>query len=362
MHLEQVDVVGRQIPFADAFPVSYEDHVFTDHLFVRIQTDTGITGYGEGTALPWFTGETTAGMVAAAEEWFTPLLEGESLDDAVADFDAHLDTVPGNPGAKAGFELALLDLLGKRAKRPVHELLGPTVRETIPLVYPIPGVDADRAAELVDDGLDRGFRRFKIKATGDLAGDIDRIDTVLGALPGGATARVDPNTSWETATTAQSVLDQLDATDQLEYIEQPTDPARPAELRQLWDDAGIPVFADEYVHDLTDVVHLADEHLAAGCHLKLAKAGSLRRMSTMAAVANRFGLAATPVSAMGTSLEATAICHLAATIRKIPLACELDPALIDEDPTTDPLEIEPEISVPAGPGLGVGLDDSVFAG
>jgi len=358
--ITEADVVGRRIPLADDFPVSYEEHVDTEHLFVRLHTDEGAVGYGEGTSLPWFTGETLPGMVAAAEEWLLPTVVGEQLEDAVADFDERARQFPHNPGAKAAVELALLDLRGKRAGVPVRDLLGPTVRSEIPLVYPIPGVAPDRALELADEGIEAGFDRFKIKATGNVDNDIDRIDAVTGRLPDGATARVDPNTSWENTPKATRILERLANPDQLEYVEQPVSPDRPTDLRALWYDTGIPVFADEFVNGPADVTDLGEDGLAAGCHLKLAKTGSLSRMSAMAETANDYAMAATPVSAFGTSLEATAICHLAATVRKIPLACELDPGLIAADPTTAPLEIRPTISIPEGPGLGIDLAEDLF--
>lgn len=360
MRITEAEVVSRRIPLADDFPVSYEEHVDTEHLFVRLHTDAGLVGDGEGTALPWFTGETLEGMVAAAEDWLLPTVVGADLEAAAAAFDERSRAFPGNPGAKAAVDLALLDLRGKRAEVPVRELLGPTVREEIPLIYPIPGVSAERARELVEEGIEAGFDRFKIKATGDIDADVARIDAVTERLPEAGTARVDPNTSWQTAPRAMGVLERLAHPDRLEYLEQPVRPDRPADLRTLWESTGTPVFADEFVHEPRDVTRLGEEGLAAGCHLKLAKTGSLTQMASMAETANRYGMAATAVSAFGTSLEATAICHLASVIREIPLACELDPGLIGEDPTTAPFEIRPTIPVPEGPGLGIELSEELF--
>lgn len=360
MELTEVDVVGRDIPLADDFPVSYEEHTTTDHAFVRLRTDGDLTGYGEGTALPWFTGETTASMVAFVEDWLAPRIEGRSLDTAVRAFDQFRLEFPANPGAKAAVELGLLDLQGKRSGVPVRDLLGVSRRDVIPCVYPVPGVTPDRARELTDAGLDRGFQRFKIKATGDIAADVARIDAVLGQLPDGATARVDPNTGWERFPTARRAAEAIAEPSKLEYLEQPVVPDRPEDLRQLWHETGIDVYADEFVHGLADVERLGREGLAVGCHLKLAKTGSLRELSLMASIAGRHGLKAVAVSAFGTSLEASAVLNLAAVIPEIPLACELDPALIAEDPTSAPLTVEPETPVPSGPGIGVDLDDRLF--
>lgn len=360
MKITGVDVAGADVPLADDFPVSYEEHVTTDHVFVRLQTDGDLVGYGEGTALPWFTGETTDSMVAFVERWLVPRIEGRTANDAAAELESFANEFPGNPGAKAAVELALLDLRGKAAGVPVRDLLGPTVRETLPLVFPIPGWDAAKAGERTEAAVEEGFRRFKIKATGDVPADLDRINAVLEQLPDGATARIDANTGWREVPRAANAVAGIEYPERVEFLEQPIRADRPTDLRELWRETGIAVFGDEVVHGPTDVERLGREGLAAGCQLKLAKTGSLVEMSRMAATARSYDLAVTPVSAFGTSLEATAICHLGATIPNLSLACELDPGLIAEDPTTAPLSFAPEIPVPDGPGLGVELSASVF--
>lgn len=360
MKITDIDVAGRDIPIADDFPVSYESHTTTDHVFVRLHTDADLTGYGEGTALPWFTGETTASMVAFVEDWLAPRIVGKELDAAAADATAFADAFPSNPGGKTAINLALLDLRGKQAGVPVRELLGQTVNPEIPCVYPVPGLIPDRAAEVTHEGLDAGFSRFKIKATGDIDADVDRINTVTDILPADATARVDPNTSWKNFATAKRVVDRLTNPEKIEYFEQPVAPGRPDDLRRLWDATGIPVFADEFVHELADVERLGSDDLAAGIHLKLAKTGSLSTLAHLAETARYHGMKATAVSAFGTSLEVSAVLHLAATIPNIPSACELDPSLIAEDPTANPITVEPTMTAPDGPGLGIELDDSVF--
>jgi o-succinylbenzoate synthase len=360
MQITAIDVVGREIPLADDFPVSYEDHHATDHAFVRMHTDTAHTGYGEGTALPWFTGETTRSMVAFLDDWVVPRLVGATLEDAARELATFGAAFPHNPGGTAAAELALLDLQSKRAGVPLWELLGVRHRTTVPCVYPVPGLAPERAREVTATGLDAGYRRFKIKATGDITADIARIDAVLDQLPADATARIDANTGWESYPTAADVIAALADRSQIEYFEQPVAPSRLSDLKKLWEDTGIPVYADEAVHDAADVERLGQDGLVRGCHLKLAKTGSLRTMADMARTASRHGLNATAVSAFGTSLEASAILQLAAVMPAIPSACELDPGLLAEDPTDEPITVGPETPVPDGPGLGVALADDVF--
>jgi L-alanine-DL-glutamate epimerase-like enolase superfamily enzyme len=355
-----VDAVGHRIPMAEDFPVTYESHDDTEHVFVRLRTDDGTVGYGEGTALPWFTGESTEDMAAVVARWLAPQVEGKPLDEAVADFEAFRKRFPANPGAKAAVDLALWDLRGKRADLPVSELLGERLRDEVPVVHTIPGLDPEAAAEVAEEKLAEGFTRFKVKATGDADADVARIERVLSVLPEEATARVDANTGWKDFPTARRILDRIERTDQIEYLEQPVAADRLADLRSVWTETGVPVYADEAVHGPGDVERIGADRLAAGCHFKLAKTGGLREEAHMAALADRHDLAVTVVSAFGTSLNVAANLHLAATVPTLSSGCELGAVFLADDPTTPRLGREPWMAVPTGPGLGVELRESLF--
>lgn len=360
MRITGVDVVGRHIPFSETFPVSYGSDPNTEHVFVRLHTDGEHVGYGEGTALPWFTGEVTDGMVEVVDRWIVPRIEGESLDSATVAFEEFARTFPGAAGAKSAVDLALLDLRAKRAGVPARDLLGPTVRERVPLVAILPGIDADRAATEACETAEAGYRRFKVKATGDIAADVERVNAVLSAIPDDATARIDANTGWKNYPTAARAAAGIDALEKVEYFEQPVATDRPDDLRRLWEETGVPVFADEAVHGPADVERLGAAGQAAGCHLKLAKTGTLSGLVDIAHVARRHGMHVTVVSAFGTSLDVAANLQLAAVTPHLSLACELIPNLVVEDPTPTPIEVAPEVSLPDAPGLGVELTDELF--
>jgi len=360
MRVTTVETVAVQVPFAERFPVSYETERETDHVFVRIHTADGRVGYGEGAALPWFTGEVADGMAAVVDQYLRPRVEGGSLDAAdaaVVDFGR---SFPNAPGACAAVEMALLDLRGKRAGIPVSDLLGPRRRDAVPKMCIIPAVDPEAAARTASAAADEGYRQFKTKADGDLEGDAARINAVLDAIPADATLRVDPNTAWVNAPTAERAVALVEHPEKLEYLEQPVPPERTAELRRIWDATGIRVFADEAAHGPADVAALGGDGLVAGCHLKLAKAGSLRRLEEMARVAGRYDLQVTVASAFGSSLDVAANLHVAAVAPALSRGCELCTDLVAADPVVDPLPVGPEMAVPDEPGLGVELDPELF--
>ena len=358
MKIVDVDTVSYPIPFEESFPVSYESHDGTEHLFVRIRTDTEHTGYGEGTALPWFTGDVSEGLLAVTQRYLIPAVIDKPLSEATSAVNDFIDDFPGAPGAKAAMEMALLDLTAKRAELPLSDLLGTRIQDSVSVTQVIPALTPEDAARRVRDAATDGFRSFKVKADGDIEGDVARIDAVTKALPSDGIVRVDANTGWRRYHRAKEVVDQLAHPGRLEYIEQPVATHRIDDMRRLWETTGIPVYADESFAGPDDVIEYPDA--VAGCHLKLAKAGSLKRITEMAQLAARRDMKVSVVSAFGTSLDAAANLHVAAVLGNLSAGAELCTGLTAEDPTTPNLPLSNEVEIPSEPGIGVELPADLF--
>lgn len=359
MQITSLAVASHRIRLRDAFPVSYESHGGTEHVFVRLETDAGLVGDGEGTALPWFTGDVAEGLEAVVEQYLEPRVVGESVEDALETVREFTASFPGAPGASAAVEMALLDLRGKDLGVPVSALLGHRVRDSVPVTHVIPAVEPEVAAAQVESFGAEGFRSFKVKATGDVAGDVARIDAATAALPDDAVLRVDANTGWQRYGRAAEVVDSLAHPERLEYLEQPVATHRVDDMRRLWEETGIPVFADESFGDPRDVADHPDA--VAGFHLKLAKSGSLTALREMQQAGQRRGMTVSVVSAFGSSLDGIANLHLAAVTPNLSAGAELCTGLLVDDPADPALPVSPEVTIPAAPGLGVSLDDALFA-
>lgn len=360
LRITDVDIVGYPIEMPDSFPVSYESHTQTEHVFIRLNTNKSYKGYGEGTALPWFTGESTEDMLSVLNRWIKPHIVDISLDNALINFDEFCREFPANSGAKAAVDMALWDLKSKRAERPLSDFLGIRRRDSVPAVHTVPGVSPDIAEEIIERRSEDGFIRFKVKATGELDDDIDRINRVLSVLPEGGTARIDANTGWNDASTTLRVVDQIENKERIEYIEQPVRTDKYEDLKYLWHETNIPIYADEAVHTPEDVERLGKGNMAAGFHLKLAKTGRLMDEVHMASIAERYGLSVSVISAFGTSLDIAANLHLAAVMPCLSRGCEMGTAFLEEDPTTNQLGHNPQMNVPVEPGIGVEIQEDVF--
>jgi L-alanine-DL-glutamate epimerase-like enolase superfamily enzyme len=363
--ITSAEVVAREIPYADAFPTSYEDQSPTQHVFVRVQT-TDETGYGEGSALKWFTGDTAGTMASIVRSEFAPAIEGESVSAALGTCRDLNDRLPGNPGASAGIEMALLDLRAKQLGVPVRELLGQTRRESIPLSFASGALPAETVASNVVDAFESGFRTFKIKVDGDLDGDAARINAVTRELaeradPDEAFVRADANTGWESYERASRAMDRIKREEFIEYYEQPVATDAVGDLRALRTVRGVPVFADEAIHGVDEVRELTREPAAvSGFCAKLAKAGSLIEIVRMGELAADAGLPVTLVSAFETSLGVAANLHIASVLPTLSSAAELGANLIADDPVDESISRAADTPVPEGPGLGVELEDSLF--
>lgn len=360
MTITHTDAVGVHVPFNEDFPVKYGTEYSTHHVFVRLQTDDGWTGYGEGTALPWFTGDVTAGLEAVASDWLLPEVEGQSLNQAFTEVAEFRRRFPGAYGAMAAVEMALLDLKGKRLGVPLSTLLGAKVRDTIPIVSVLPAHDADTTRQKASRAVADGYEHLKVKANGNVATDVERINAVLSELPADGTLRVDANTAWGTYPTAAKVFEKIADPERIEYVEQPVGVDRVDHMERLWAEFGIPVYADESVSGVADVERYGRAAQIAGCHLKLAKSGSLLELATMATRAREYGMTASVVSAFGTALEATANLQLAAVVDNLSEGVEICTDLLADTESTPKMTQAPELHVPDNPGVGVTLDDDLF--
>ena len=273
-------------------------------------------------------------------------------------------------------EVACLDAQGRLLGRPVSDLLGGRVRDTVPFAaylfykwaeHPAldgrPAVGDDWGEALDPAGVVAqarlmqqryGFRSFKLKG-GVFPPDeeIAAVEALAEAFPG-QPLRLDPNTAW-TVETSKYVARRLDGV--LEYLEDPT--------------AGIPGMAEVAEESpmplATNMCVVAWEHLRPAVERNAVQVlltdhhywGGLRRTRELAAVCEAFGLALSMHSNSHLGISLAAMTHVAAAIPNLDHSCDTHYPWNSADDVIVPgvLEIrDGEVAVPTGPGLGVELD------
>lgn len=360
--LKSIRTYAMGIPLSFDFPTSYKERFPTQHVFVEIEDDQGTVGYGEGAALPWFTGETAATMKTFLDTVIIPKLEGLALDEAYQVFEGLSHTFPVNTGAKEGMEMALLDLIARLESCPFYSLIGRRVNDELDTVFFIGAVELDSAIASVNEGLKKGFIHFKLKADGKIHEDATRIKSVLETLPNDATLRIDANCGWQRYSKAKSALSLIGEDERIEYIEQPVLKTNFEDLKALSKSQTIPIFADESAMSVQDVIRLVSENIVDGICIKLTKLGGLRNAKLVADIARAAYLPVTIISAFEASLGAMANIHLAATISNLMSATELLPWWLNEDPVNRPLRETPVIKIQEAIGLGLDLVQEKLVG
>lgn len=173
-----------------------------DVFLVKVYTDEGISGIGEGFALGSL--ESTAMIV---KEILKPLLIGEDP--------THIEGLwqkmyrrsfrVGRRGivlaAISAIDIALWDILGKKANLPVYQLIGAArsqLQAYASAGYYLEGKGIEELASEMEGYKQQGFQAVKMKVGGEsLDTDIERVRTAREALGPGIKLAVDANNAWD---------------------------------------------------------------------------------------------------------------------------------------------------------------------
>jgi O-succinylbenzoate synthase len=215
MKIEHVTLSHLRMSLRSPFETSFGRITTRDCLLVEAFSE-GLVGYGECVADrdPGYSYETSATAWYVLSEFILPSILNQELEGP-QDLLRRIASVRGHPMAKAGLELALWDLLGKRQGRSLRQMLGGE-RDKVSVGVSVGIQDTPEALVKVVDGyLSQGYRRIKIKIKPGR--DVEDTRAVRSAFPG-TRLQVDANSAY-TLENASALLP-LDDLDLL-LIEQP---------------------------------------------------------------------------------------------------------------------------------------------
>ena len=326
-----------------------------DATFVKIETDAGITGWGEGT--PW--GHTYVpahgpGIRAGIETMASFVL---GLDPRrVLDVERAMDlALPGHLYAKSPIDMACWDIAGKVANLPIADLMGGGSRSPRPIASSVGAKTVEETREVIERYRDRGYVAHSVKIGGDVERDVARIRDVESIRLPGEMVLYDVNRGW----TRQQALRVMQATEDLKVMfEQPGETLDDiAAIRPLH---SAPVSVDESLVTLQDAARIARDGLAEVFGIKLNRVGGLTKAARMRDVALAYGIDMFVMATGGSVLADTEALHLAATIPDINChavwACQ-DMLTVDIANGRGPRNTDGHLHLPEGPGLGVEPDE-----
>jgi muconate cycloisomerase len=337
-------------------------HSTSPFLIVKIHTDEGLIGLGEASCTPRWSGEDQFSAQHFIKTYFEPMLVGRDPTDVEACSNLFMPIVAGNPFTKAAVEMALWDLAGKAAGKPVYKLLGGKVREFVPTKWSVSGRDPEPAAEIARWALAAGFKKMKVKVGIGLDGDVARVRAVREIVGVNVPLGVDANGGWVTPGNAVTAVGRL-LEFNIAFVEQPVrsgDVFGMAEARRAIVD--VPFVADESVYTLQDAENLANAGACDVFSIYVGKAGGIAPAREIATFAQAQGLACTIGSNLELGIGTAAMIHLGISTTGITAetyACDIIGPLYYEDDVIKPgLPVKPgEVRPAETPGLGVEIDE-----
>ncbi len=355
MLIKSIDASPRQLKLKEPFTIANETVEFGENVFLKIETDTDIIGWGCSTP-DSVTDETMETVLTCFHDTLKDLLIGKDplrihyLNELIE------EKIKGNSSLKAGINIALYDILGKKANLPVFKLLG-GYRDKIETSVTIGLNPIDTMVEQAKDYLAMGFTSLKIKCGMDTNQDIETVLAIRNAVGPDTKIRLDANEGYtlENALRVIETLERLGA--DIEILEQPTPAKYLYALKEITSQCPVPIMADETALTLRDSLKAIKMEIADMINIKLMKIGGI----TNAIKANTFAeIAEIPVmiGCMNESMAAmSASVHFACAFKNVQYA-DLDSALdFDQDCVKGGARYENGFIIPSDkPGLGIEVD------
>ena len=215
MKLDFLTLTHLRMPLVTAFETSFGRITHRECILLTLASE-GLIGYGECVADrdPGYSYETTGTAWHILQDFMAPLILGQNLPDA-DNYQHRVEGIRGHHLTKAGVEMAIWDLLGKRAGKSLRELLGGERYQVEVGVSVGLQTSPEKLVQAVADYVSQGYRRVKIKIKPGR--DVDDTLAVHKAFPN-LLLQVDANSSYTLRTSeALKPLDELE----LLLIEQP---------------------------------------------------------------------------------------------------------------------------------------------
>jgi L-alanine-DL-glutamate epimerase-like enolase superfamily enzyme len=363
MRLKKIHLYLLQIELCMPIKHYLAERSHSENLVVKVVTDSGVVGFGEGIARQYVTGETTATSLTFLRDHLIPKINGFHWNDPedLLEKLRELISEPNRaraPAACCALELAILDAAGKTWGQSVAQFLG---GEEFQLVYSavIPMMNQPSFHRLLHVIREMHMSFVKIKVGNDQ--DLAVLSLVREILGHEVDLRVDANGAWS-AEEAEQRIDAMMAYG-ITAVEQPVSKEDLIGLKRVADQVGIPVIADESLCFERDAKDLASLQACKVFNLRLSKCGGILAAARMHQIGQEQGIAAQLGCQVGeTGILSAAGRQFALSRKLLYLEGSYSNYILKEDIVNEPVEFGPGgVARPlAGYGLGISINEKVM--
>jgi L-alanine-DL-glutamate epimerase-like enolase superfamily enzyme len=326
-----------------------------DAVYLRVETDAGLTGWGEA-----FGFAACAITHAAVKLVVAPLCIGRDPTDIPAlmdDLHKSLKNMARNGPvafALSGLDIALWDIAGKMAGQPIHALIGGARKTHVPAYASLLRLNTpDNVTRVAHGALARGYKHIKLHER-----TVEAVAAARAAIGPDVSLMLDTNCQWsvdQALTMAREM-----APYELSWLEEPIYPPDDfTGLALLRRESGLRIAAGENLGNIMDVAHIMATQAVDIVQPDVAKMGGITEIIKAVALARAAQVEAEPHSPLyGPALMATL--HVIAVMPE-DVMCEFYYADLEANPIGAlATPRDGRFAVPTGPGLGITVDEALL--
>ncbi len=265
------------IPFKVKFRHASAERAETSSVWVEAISNNGLIGYGESCPRDYVTGET----IASVQQFFSQYQEAicqeitslRTLRTWITKYQNVLDL---NPAAWCAIELAILDFIAKQENKTIEQLLNlPTLHGSFQYSAVLGDANNEAFKQSAQQYIQQGFKDFKLKLSGEIERDKEKIVVMRQLANKGIRLRVDANNLWQSADAAIRFLQALDYP--FFAIEEPLQPNAYSEFSMIANSLNCKIILDESFLRIAQfkALQAAPQHWLI--NLRISKMGGLLR-------------------------------------------------------------------------------------
>lgn len=358
MKITEIEVFAIRLPLREPFIISYARFDDMPSIIVKITTDTGHIGYGEGVADEHVTGESWHATYEVIKRTLAPALIGEDPRNMEKVHDRMNAEIYGAPTAKAAIDIACYDVVGKALQVPVYQLIGGRYHEEFPITHVLSIHSPSEMAEEAAQKVAEGYRSLKMKVGANMWDDVKRIEAVRARVGEEIAIRVDVNQGWQNSANTLQALAKLEHC-HLDWIEQPVIADDIDGMVEIKSKTLTPVMIDEGIKGMRDMREIIAKQAAHKVNIKLMKCGGIYPATKLVHMAEMANMECQIGSMVESSVGSSAGFHIGFA-KKVITSVELTgPLKFSEDIGNLMYDI-PFIRLSGQPGLGVDVDESIL--
>ncbi|HDR4861306.1 dipeptide epimerase [Bacillus thuringiensis] len=358
MKITAIHLYAIRLTLRSPFVISYGSYSDMPSIIVKMETDEGIIGYGEGVADDHVTGESWESTFHTLKHTLTPALIGKNPMNIEKIHDMMDNTIYGVPTAKAAIDIACFDIMGKKLNQPVYQLIGGRYHEEFPVTHVLSIADPEDMAEEAASMIQKGYQSFKMKVGTNVKEDVKRIEAVRERVGNDIAIRIDVNQGWKNSANTLTALRSLGHLN-IDWIEQPViadDIDAMAHIRSKTD---LPLMIDEGLKSSREMRQIIKLEAADKVNIKLMKCGGIYPAVKLAHQAEMAGIECQVGSMVESSVASSAGFHVAFS-KKIITSVELTgPLKFTKDIGNLHYDV-PFIRLNEKPGLGIEINEDTL--